>query len=221
MACTSCHDPHAGSKRERLDLLGTVAGNGLCTGCHARLATPEATAQHTHHRADGEGSACLACHMPKKNMGLAYRLTRYHRIGSPNDPARVEGDRPLDCALCHADRSVDTLVTTMERWWGHRFDRRRLRELYGALDANPLAATLLLGKPHEQATAAAALGEHGGREAVALILPQLSNAYPLVRYFARHALEQASGRPVPIDVEQDPAVIDVAAAQWLEAAKGR
>jgi HEAT repeat protein len=78
---------------------------------------------------------------------------------------------------------------------------------------------LLRGKPHEQATAAAALGEHGGREAVALIAPQLSNAYPLVRYFARRALEQASGRPVPIDVEQDPAAIDRAVAEWLAAPK--
>jgi predicted CXXCH cytochrome family protein len=221
MACTSCHDPHAGSQPARLDLLGTVAGNGICTGCHERLATPEATARHTHHQPGGVGSACLSCHMPKKNLGLAYRLTRYHRIGSPNDGARVEGDRPLECALCHADRSVETLVTTMERWWGRRFERSRLQELYGALDANPLAATLLHGKPHEQGTAVAALGEHGGHEAVPLIVPQLWNAYPLVRYFARRALEQASGRPVAIDVEQDAVAIQAAAKEWMAGGKPR
>ncbi|HEX7668448.1 MAG TPA: hypothetical protein VF395_02640 [Polyangiaceae bacterium] len=148
------------------------------------------------------------------------RLTRYHRIGSPNDPARVLRDRPLECALCHADRSVETLVTTMERWWGRRFERSRLKELYGALDANPLDRTLLRGKPHEQGTAVGVLREYGGAAAVPLILPQLWNAYPLVRYFARRALEQASGRPVPIDVEQDPAAIQVAAKAWMEAAEG-
>jgi predicted CXXCH cytochrome family protein len=220
MACTSCHDPHAGSQPARLEALGTVAGNGVCTGCHEKLGTPDATARHTHHQPASAGSACLACHMPQKNLGLAYRLTRYHRIGSPNDPARVERDRPLECALCHADKSVETLVTTMERWWGRRFERSRLQELYGALDANPLAATLLHGKPHEQGTAVAALGDRGGPAAVPLILPQLWNAYPLVRYFARRALEQASGRPVPIDVEQDPAAIQAAAKAWMAAAPG-
>ena len=64
--------------------------------------------------------------MPKKNMGLDYALTRYHRIGSPTDPARVERDRPLECALCHADKSVDALVGTMEPWWGKRYDREAL-----------------------------------------------------------------------------------------------
>ena len=52
--------------------------------------------------------------MPKKNTGLGYQLTRYHRIGSPTDAARVEKDRPLECALCHADKSVASLVSTME-----------------------------------------------------------------------------------------------------------
>ena len=64
-----------------------------------------------------------SCHMPRKNMGLGYALTRYHRIGSPTDAARVERDRPLECALCHADRSVASLVGDMERLWGKRYDR--------------------------------------------------------------------------------------------------
>jgi hypothetical protein len=158
--------------------------------------------------------------MPKKNMGLAYKLTRYHRIGSPDDRARVEGDRPLECALCHVDKSVESLVTTMEHWWGKKYDRKKLVALYGRLEAKPLAATLAYGKPHEQATAAAVLGERGGPGAAPLIATALTNAYPLVRYFARRALEQASGRPVPIDVEQDPATIDAAEKRWFaEAAK--
>lgn len=215
MTCTACHDPHSGSRRERLDQLGTVAGNSVCTGCHAELAQGEALKRHTHHATDGEGSACLSCHMPRKNMGLAYRLTRYHRIGSPTDRDRVERDRPLECALCHVDQSVASLVTTMERWWGRSYDRDKLRSLYGRLEAKPLAAAIAYGKPHEVATAAATLGERGGVAAASTIVPALTNPYPLVRYFARRALEQASGRPVPIDVEQDPRIIREAAAAWL------
>jgi len=155
--------------------------------------------------------------MPKKNMGLAYELTRYHRIGSPNDSARVEGDRPLECAMCHADRSVKVLVDTMERWWGHRFDRQKLQALYGRLEARPLVATIAYGKPHEVATAAALLGERGGAAAVPFIASALTNEYPLVRYFARRALERASGRPVPIDVEEDVHRIQAALKKWQDA----
>ena len=215
MACTTCHDPHAGSRRDHLDRLGTVAGNEVCTACHEQFKDGAALGRHTHHSTDGEGSACLSCHMPRKNMGLEYRLTRYHRIGSPTDPQRVERDRPLECALCHADRSVGFLVTTMERWWGRRYDRSKLLRLYGRMEANPLEATIAYGKPHEVATAASVLGERGGKSSVSFIVPALTNEYPLVRYFAKRALEQASDRAVDIDVEADPAAIREAAARWV------
>jgi predicted CXXCH cytochrome family protein len=217
MACPTCHDPHAGSRPEKLEELGTVSGNRLCTGCHSTFATEDALRKHTHHQPIGAGSACLGCHMPKKNMGLAYKLTRYHRIGSPNDAARVEGDRPLECALCHADQSVKMLVDTMEHWWGRRFDRAKLRALYGRLEAKPLVATVAYGKPHEVATAVAVLGERGGPEAIPFIATALTSAYPLVRYFARRALEHASGRPVTIDVEEDTERIEAALKAWQAA----
>jgi hypothetical protein len=127
----------------------------------------------------------------------------------------VEQDRPLECALCHVNESVASLVTTMERWWGRSYDRKKLLSLYGRLEAKPLAATIAYGKPHEVATAAATLGDRGGAAATSVIVPALTNPYPLVRYFARRALEQASGRPVPIDVEQAPRAIREAAAAWL------
>jgi len=104
----------------------------------------------------------------------------------------------------------------MERWWGRRFDRQKLRALYGRLEAKPLAATIAYGKPHEVATAAAVLGEKGGADAVPFIASALTNEYPLVRYFARRALEHASGRPVTIDVEEDAAGIAVALKKWQD-----
>jgi hypothetical protein len=154
--------------------------------------------------------------MPKKNMGLGYALTRYHRIGRPNDPARVEGDRPLECALCHAEKTVGDLVGTMERWWGKRYERGRLAELYGSLEARPLAATLTRGKAHEQAVAMVVLSEADRSEATRRsaapeIARQLVNPFPLVRYYARRALARA-GRPCPVDLDR-PAEEIVAAAR--------
>ena len=230
MACTTCHDPHTTDPPARLAALATPAGNATCTACHAAYAGAQAEARHSHHAGGSAGTACIACHMPRKNMGLDYALIRYHRIGSPTEPRRVLGDRPVECALCHADRSVEDLVATMERWWGKRYDRAALRALYGDdLSVNVLRATLARGKPHEQAVAIAVLGQSGGlsgglsgdRSAVPAIAAQLAHDYPLVRYFAQRALEQLTGAPVAIDVGAPAAEVRRAAAGWLTTAAAR
>jgi hypothetical protein len=144
--------------------------------------------------------------MPRKNMGLDGHLTRYHRIGSPTDPARVLGDRPLECALCHVDRSVASLVGDMEQWWPVRYPRQRLEDLYGSLDANVVRATLARGKPHEQAVALALLGEAAARDAAPLVARQLLHEYPLVREWALGALRSILGR-CDVDLAADDATI--------------
>jgi predicted CXXCH cytochrome family protein len=212
MACTTCHDPHTEDAPAKLAEMATPAGDHLCTSCHPKYATPEAAAAHSHHKSTG----CIACHMAKKNMGLDYVLDRYHRIGSPDDPVRVEGDRPLECALCHADKSVDALVTQMEQWWGKHYDRDKLRALYGQdLNVNPLRAAIVMGKPHEQAAAISTLGDAHDKDAVELIAPQLAHDFPLVRYFAQRALQNITGDPVAIDVGAPAADVRVALQQWL------
>lgn len=200
MSCTSCHDPHAKDDPEKLRALGGLSGNSICLQCHDSLRSDAALRQHTHHRPDGDGSACIGCHMPRKNMGLAYELTRYHRIGSPTDPTRVLGDRPLECALCHPNVGVEPMVRTMERWWGRRYDRAALRRLYGSdLSVNVLESTLAHGKPHEQGVAIGVLGERKIASALPKLLPHLSHEYPLVRFFAKHAIEEITGKPLDVD----------------------
>jgi hypothetical protein len=207
MSCVACHDPHGEDARTDLDRMGTVAGNVRCTGCHSRYASAADRKNHTHHAPEGDGSACLSCHMPKKNAGLAYRLTRYHRIGSPTDAARVLKDRPLECALCHPQKSVEDLASTMERWWHKRYDRGKLRELYGEDLGTSSALVALRGKPHEQLLASAVLGEHGRRDDATAILPLFSSEYPLVRYWAREAIEHLLGRELPLDLDGEPDAI--------------
>ena len=215
MSCVTCHDPHGGDRPEHLAALATPAGNKVCTGCHPSYATPAALKDHAHHDPARAGGACIACHMPRKNMGLGHELTRYHRIGSPTDRARVEGDRPLECALCHPAARVDELVLAMERWWGKRYDRRKLLELYGDFAAPVLAVTAARGKPHEQATALAALGDSRDPTAVPALAAGLAHPYPLVRGFARHALSKIRPVPKEIDIDQDGAQIRTAVARWL------
>jgi hypothetical protein len=131
--------------------------------------------------------------MPKKNLSLETGLTRYHRIGSPTDPLRVYNDRPLECATCHADKSVTFLTGAMERWWHKSYDGDQLTTLYGDGSANVLVATLERGKPHEKAAALAMLGDHPPRDLAMSIGRELANEYPLVREFAALALARAIG----------------------------
>jgi predicted CXXCH cytochrome family protein len=204
LRCTACHDPHGGTDRASVTPLGEQ--NATCTRCHATLADSGRLRQHSHHEPTGAAGVCVNCHMPRKNMGLDGRLTRYHRIGSPTDPERVLGDRPLECALCHSDLSVRALVDAMEAWWPVRFPRQRLEELYGSVDANVLRSTVRRGRPHEQAVAMAILGEARARDAVPLIANQLTAEYPLVREWAKRALVSLLGR-CDVDLAADSDII--------------
>jgi predicted CXXCH cytochrome family protein len=217
MSCVTCHDPHAPDNQRRMQALEGPEGSAICVRCHPKFAGAEAVRAHTHHEPAGAGGQCLSCHMPRKNMSLENGLSRYHRIGSPNDPVRVEHDRPIECALCHADRSVAQLVSTMESWGGRRYDRAALRQLYGDLDGNVMRETLKRGKAHEQASALAVLGQAKDREAVPLLAAQLTHPIPIVRYFAVRALEAVLGRTIELDLFQDNAAIRSAAAQLLGA----
>ena len=207
LACTACHDPHTVDAPEHLASLATPAGNGVCLGCHRSLISPDELAEHAHHKPTGPAGSCIACHMPRKNMALDYTLTRYHRIGSPTDRERVEGDRPLECALCHADKSVATLVGDMERLWGKHYDRDKLRARYGNLDANALVATLARGRPHEQVVAAMVLAEHKERSAAPEVARLLFGPYPLARRFAAQALSLMLPQACTLDVDAPPAEI--------------
>jgi len=212
-ACTLCHDPHARDNTERAARLETRDGDAVCTQCHRSLEAEAAKRAHTHHDPNGAGGRCVACHMPKKNMSLDLGLSRYHRIGSPNDAAKML-DRPLECALCHGDASIAKLAGDMERWWTKRIDRAVLDGVYGNLDQNVLEATLARGKPHEQAVAMTLLGQRRERHATRAIAAELVNEYPLVRFYAEQALERISGEPSPLDLYATDDEIRAAAAAW-------
>lgn len=200
LSCVDCHDPHAPDGTARLRQLGPREEDALCTKCHEGLASDDALRAHSRHDPAGSGARCMSCHMPQKNMSLDGRLSRYHRVGSPTAPEKVLLDRPLECALCHADKSVGELVSVMESWWNKSYDRAALASLYGSLDANVLLATAARGKPHEQAVAFQLLGDAKMEEAVAVLKGQLTHPYPIVRGYAKRALDGIFGRPLDIDI---------------------
>jgi hypothetical protein len=158
--------------------------------------------------------------MPRKNLALDGSLSRYHRIGSPNDPQRVLLDRPLECALCHADKSVRELTTTMTTWWKRPFETAALEKLYGSMDANVLLATIERGKPHEVATAAYVLPNIDTprrTEAMRALGPALTNPYPLVRSSARASMERLGGAPFNVDLDAESFEIDRMRAEYIDA----
>jgi predicted CXXCH cytochrome family protein len=206
MSCVDCHDPHA------LDDRTVVATKSaaVCTKCHADDG-------HSHHDAS---VSCVDCHMAKKNAGLDGQLTPYHRIGSPTDDARVYGDRPLECAICHADKSVGAIRDDIARLWGKDLDRAKLAALYGSLAANALVATVERGKPHEQIVAAAALAEHADSlhnvdNPIPALVAALPHRYPLARPYLAHAIEAVAHKPLDVDLDLDAAALADAANAWL------
>ncbi len=219
LSCVACHEPHARDATASLRALDAAGKDALCTRCHAKYAAPEALRAHAHHDPTKEGARCIACHMTGKTMSLDGGLTAYHRIGSPTDPERVLLDRPVECALCHADKSVGALVETMEAWWKKRFDRPSLEKLYGDLSANALLATAERGKPHEQGVAYHALGRARSTAAVPVLAEGLRHPYPLVRGYAKRALDAIAGAPVPIDIDAPDEALDAQVRAWLSSQK--
>jgi hypothetical protein len=210
MSCATCHDPHREDDPADLAALATAAGNATCTHCHAAYASDEALHSHAHHDPKGAGGVCINCHMPRKNLALTYTLGRYHRIGSPNETVRVEQDRPLECSLCHAEKSSEEVLSTMETWWGKHYDRQALRALYGDLAQTPLMATLARGKPHEQAVAIISMREQNTVSALPHIARLIAHPIPLVRYQARKTIDAFIGKECGIDL--DGKVGDIVAA---------
>jgi predicted CXXCH cytochrome family protein len=207
MSCVDCHDPHSPDSTEELRSADAAKQDALCTKCHQSYASADALRAHSHHDPAKDGARCLNCHMPKKNMSLDGNLSRYHRIGSPNDMTKVVSDRPMECALCHVDKSVKELAQTMTKWWKKPYDDGSLERLYGSVDANVVLATAERGKPHEQAVAFQLLGDARVKAAVPVLAGQLTHPYPIVRGYAKRALDAIAGAPIAVDIDAPDDVI--------------
>jgi tetratricopeptide (TPR) repeat protein len=129
VSCGTCHDPHSHDPHGH-DPEGQAGLNQtslkfrdqpdlMCVGCHSDLKNDAAVAAHTHHRADSEGSRCVACHMPRIMDALLFEA-RTHQI---DDIPKAEmtlrfgqQESPNACLLCHAEKSPQWLSQQLSTW---------------------------------------------------------------------------------------------------------
>ena len=104
----------------------------------------------------------------------------------------------------------------MESWWGRRYDRAALENLYGPdLGVLTLQSTLDRGLPHEQAVAIGVLGRERPPWALPYLVQQMDDDYPLVRYFALHAIGDITGTLPDWDMNADGPALRRLATDWL------
>jgi len=202
LSCVECHDPHASDATAKLRALDAAGKDALCTKCHDRYVNPAALREHAHHDPAGEGGRCspATCRRrTSRSTGRSRATTGSARPAILNASSSI--GRWIG-ALCHAEQERRGLSSPRpRRWWKRPYDRDALRKLYGDLDANVLLATAERGKPHEQAVAFFLLGEARSRPAIPILAAQLTNPYPLVRGYAKRALDTIAGSPIPIDID--------------------
>lgn len=94
--CVSCH-----TSSGRYKFTGENA-NKACAPCHNdKVNKPSA---HTFHKAEGEGSICISCHMAKTTFARMSRSD--HSFRPPMPGATIEFGSPNACNICHYDRSA-------------------------------------------------------------------------------------------------------------------
>ena len=116
VTCFDCHDAHGTPYPSNL----RKPAQELCLDCHGpsspngpRASTLE---EHTHHKADGAGSQCVACHMPTIAQTIGDVNVRSHTFRFVT-PATTDSLKiPNACTLCHADRSTAWATEALKSW---------------------------------------------------------------------------------------------------------
>ncbi len=179
VACSDCHDPHAGGVR--------AEGNAVCTTCHAP-ATYD-VASHHHHRERTEATRCIACHMPSR-LYMVIDRRHDHGFRVPRPDLSVELGTPNACTDCHRDRPPAWAAAAVTTWHGPT--RTRGPSWAGALAAGrrrETSAAALLADVIGQAavpgivraTALELSSRSPGRLHATLVTRALGDADPLVR----------------------------------------
>ncbi|MDJ0841102.1 MAG: ammonia-forming cytochrome c nitrite reductase subunit c552 [Acidobacteriota bacterium] len=174
VACTDCHDPHTLKPR--------APGNDLCLQCHNPAGNPRFPSlvkknyndpTHHFHQQGAAGSNCVDCHMPATvYMGVDPR--RDHSMRIPRPDLTVSIGTPNACQSCHADRTPEWALASVEKWYGPEtsnaphYGKTLARTRRGEASVSDLQA---LAEDTEQpsivrATALEHLGPLGGGETI-------------------------------------------------------
>jgi tetratricopeptide (TPR) repeat protein len=109
VTCSDCHDPHTATIAAPVD--------AVCARCHAPAKF--AVESHTHHKAGGGGSSCVACHMPTRDY-MVVHARHDHSIRVPRPDLSAALDAPNACAGCHANKGAPWAASAFAKWWPKR-----------------------------------------------------------------------------------------------------
>jgi len=140
--CADCHDPHT------LAPILPVENDALCMRCHTtglQNAPVIVPANHTLHAPGSAGSRCISCHMPTRTY-MARDPRHDHSFPIPDPRLTKELGVPNACTSCHADKPLEWLIETAERFWGPGMNaarRPRARAVAAAQRGEASSNTLL------------------------------------------------------------------------------
>ena len=106
VTCSDCHEPHSAQLR--------VQGNALCGQCHQ--ASAYFGPQHHHHPGDGQGTACVDCHMPAETY-MVVDPRRDHSFRVPRPDLSVSLGTPNACTGCHQAEGAQWAAETVAAWF--------------------------------------------------------------------------------------------------------
>ena len=125
VTCSDCHNPHSGKLR--------AEGNSLCATCH--LGAKYDTPAHHHHKPDGAGAACVACHMPTTTY-MVIDPRRDHSLRVPRPDLSANLGTPNSCNGCHTNRDARWAATQVKQWYGRDAQGyQRFASAFSAADA--------------------------------------------------------------------------------------
>ncbi len=118
LRCFTCHDSHG--SRYTAFTVKSGRNNSLCLSCHGEN-TPQAVfddsiSEHTHHEADGPGSACIECHMPKTGKNAAKWDARDHSFRFVSPLLTISFGTPNGCNNCHTDKTAEWAFEELVKW---------------------------------------------------------------------------------------------------------
>lgn len=118
LRCFTCHDAHG--SRYAAFTVKSGRNNSLCLSCHGENA-PQAVfnkslSEHTRHEADGPGSACIECHMPKTGKNAAKWDARDHSFKFVSPLSTIRFGTPNGCNNCHADKTAEWAFEELVKW---------------------------------------------------------------------------------------------------------
>jgi len=144
-----CHDPHTNKT------VLPVQNNALCLQCHSApgrvqpngaRAVPIDPVAHSRHAEGSVGNQCVSCHMP--TTPYMQRAPRHdHGWLKPDPLLTKELGIPNACSTCHADKTVDWAIETVDTWYGSKMESRqraRARAVAAAQTGRAEAADALL-----------------------------------------------------------------------------